>query len=62
MSLLPFAYAELEKHFNLLKALNYKLLPSIYFSDEPDIDIEAYSGIYLFPCKIFLERLRSNEL
>lgn len=43
----PFTFIELKQKFNLLRALNNGLIPSIYFSDEPDEDLEAYTGTYL---------------
>lgn len=43
----PFVFCELKKHFDLLKALNYGLLPSVYFSDSPEEDLKAYAGDYL---------------
>ncbi|MCG2711699.1 MAG: ATP-binding protein [Candidatus Omnitrophica bacterium] len=46
-SLHPFIFTELKKKFNLLKALNYGLIPSIYFSDSPEEDLKGYSGSYL---------------
>lgn len=33
--------------FDLLKALNRGLLPSIYFSDDPQADLRTYGGTYL---------------
>lgn len=43
----PFSYSELKGRFDLLRALNHGLLPSIYFSDEPDVDLQTYAGTYL---------------
>lgn len=43
----PFAHAELKKDFHLIKALDIGLIPSIYFSDAPREDLEAYAGNYL---------------
>ena len=43
----PFSFCELKERFNLLHAINYGLLPPIYFSDEPEEDLKAYAGIYL---------------
>ncbi len=43
----PFNYRELGEHFDLLKALNYGLIPSIYFSDSPEEDLESYVSNYL---------------
>ncbi len=46
-SLHPFTYKELGVYFNLIKALDIGLLPSIYLSESPYEDLEAYTGIYL---------------
>lgn len=46
-SLHPLIFSELDKYFELNKALNIGLLPSIYFSDAPDEDLESYIGTYL---------------
>ncbi len=35
------------KRFKLDKALNAGLIPSIYFSDDPIADLQAYTGTYL---------------
>lgn len=43
----PFIFKELEEDFNLTKALDTGLIPSIYFSDAPFEDLEAYAGNYL---------------
>ena len=43
----PFVRAELGDHFRLERALEFGLLPSIYFSDAPEEDLAAYSGDYL---------------
>ncbi|MYG40104.1 MAG: ATP-binding protein [Nitrospira sp. SB0677_bin_15] len=43
----PFVRAELGEHFRLERALEFGLLPSIYFSDAPEEDLAAYSGDYL---------------
>jgi predicted AAA+ superfamily ATPase len=43
----PFTWKELGKQFSLPKALDAGLLPSIYFSDDPRRDLEAYIGQYL---------------
>ncbi|MBF0385911.1 MAG: ATP-binding protein [Candidatus Omnitrophica bacterium] len=45
--LFPFSYRELGHQFDLTRALNYGLLPSIYLSDSPEEDLESYSGAYL---------------
>lgn len=43
----PFTTRELGEHFNLKRALNFGLIPSIYFSSNPNADLEAYTGNYL---------------
>ena len=43
----PFIQAELKENFDLLKALDVGLIPSIYFSDSPFEDLESYCGHYL---------------
>jgi predicted AAA+ superfamily ATPase len=43
----PFTYMELGDKFNLKHAVERGLLPSIYFSDDPRADLEAYAGSYL---------------
>lgn len=44
----PFIFKELGvKYFDLRKALNRGLIPSIYFSDDPRADLRAYVGSYL---------------
>lgn len=43
----PFVFAELKERFNLLKALNNGLIPSIYLSDSPEEDLKAYANDYL---------------
>ncbi len=43
----PFSFCELENNFDLLRAINHGLLPSIYLSDVPEKDLEAYAGTYL---------------
>jgi predicted AAA+ superfamily ATPase len=43
----PLTYKELNKHFDLFKAIDRGLIPSIYFSDEPRADLQAYAGSYL---------------
>ena len=44
----PLSYSELgSEKFDLLKALNRGLLPSIYFSEQPALDLKSYVGIYL---------------
>jgi predicted AAA+ superfamily ATPase len=46
-SLHPFVRAELGERFDLERALEWGLLPPIYFSDAPDEDLAAYAGDYL---------------
>jgi predicted AAA+ superfamily ATPase len=43
----PLTYRELGNQFNLFKAIERGLLPSIYLSDDPHADLEAYAGSYL---------------
>lgn len=43
----PLCYAELRNQYDLRRAAARGLLPSIYFSDDPQADLEAYSGAYL---------------
>ncbi|OGT21786.1 MAG: hypothetical protein A2V90_08005 [Gammaproteobacteria bacterium RBG_16_57_12] len=43
----PLTRRELGRSFDLHKAIERGLLPSIYFSDDPRADLEAYAGSYL---------------
>jgi uncharacterized protein len=43
----PFIYKELANNFDLHKALNTGLIPSIYLSDEPLLDLRCYICNYL---------------
>lgn len=43
----PFSFCELKKHFDLLRAINYGLLPSVYLSNSPEEDLQSYVGLYL---------------
>ena len=43
----PLTSRELGAHFDLPRAIERGLLPSIYFSDDPRADLEAYTGAYL---------------
>ena len=43
----PFTYQELGETFDLTRVVKRGLLPSIYFSDDPKADLEAYAGSYL---------------
>jgi predicted AAA+ superfamily ATPase len=40
-------YKELNKRFDLLRAIECGLIPSIYFSEDPRADLQAYAGSYL---------------
>jgi uncharacterized protein len=43
----PLTYHELGNRFDLNRAIGCGLIPSIYFSDEPEADLKAYAGSYL---------------
>ena len=43
----PFSASELQERFNLDRALNFGLLPSIFFSEEPEEDLADYVDEYL---------------
>jgi len=43
----PLTYRELGPRFDLAQAARRGLLPSIYLSDDPQADLEAYAGSYL---------------
>jgi predicted AAA+ superfamily ATPase len=43
----PLTYRELGDEFVLGLAMERGLLPSIYFSDDPQADLESYAGLYL---------------
>jgi uncharacterized protein len=43
----PLTSHELGDRFDLQRAVSRGLLPSIYFSDDPRADLEAYAGTYL---------------
>ncbi|MGH7812903.1 MAG: ATP-binding protein [Candidatus Binataceae bacterium] len=43
----PLTSHELGARFDLMRAIERGLLPSIYFSDDPRADLEAYAGTYL---------------
>jgi uncharacterized protein len=47
MRLHPLTSRELGDRFDLSHAASRGLLPSIYFSDDPRADLEAYAGLYL---------------
>jgi len=55
----PFVTAELGKLFDLNRALNAGLIPSIYFSNEPKKDLASYVGAYL-KTEIAAEALTRN--
>lgn len=43
----PLTYGELGNRFELGRAIERGLIPSIYFSDDPTADLQAYAGLYL---------------
>jgi predicted AAA+ superfamily ATPase len=43
----PLTAGELGDRFELRRAIERGLLPSIYFSDDPRADLQAYAGLYL---------------
>ena len=43
----PFLFRELGNQFKLATALNNGLIPSHYFSDDSDADLDSYIGVYL---------------
>lgn len=43
----PFNFQELGAHFDLLKVVNYGLLPSVYFEETPLENLKSYIGTYL---------------
>lgn len=43
----PLTRRELGEHFELERAIAVGTLPSIYFSDDPGADLQAYTGTYL---------------
>lgn len=43
----PLTSRELGSHFDLERAAARGLIPSIYFSEDPYADLEAYAGTYL---------------
>jgi uncharacterized protein len=43
----PLTYKELGERFDLERAVERGLLPSIYFSDDPRADLQSYAGAYL---------------
>jgi uncharacterized protein len=47
LKLHPFVSSELGSYFSLEKVVNRGLLPSVYFSDNPEADLESYIALYL---------------
>lgn len=43
----PFTFTELKEKFDLQRVVNFGLIPGIYFSDQPDIDLDAYISSYI---------------
>jgi len=43
----PLSWTELGEHFDLMKAIHRGMLPSIYFSDDAEADLQSYAGSYL---------------
>ncbi len=43
----PLTCREMGDHFDLARAIERGTLPSIYFSDDPRADLDAYAGTYL---------------
>lgn len=43
----PLTRSELGSHFDLARAIERGTIPSIYFSDDPAADLDAYAGTYL---------------
>jgi uncharacterized protein len=41
------SFCELQKNFDLLRAINYGTLPSIYLSQNPEEDLSSYVALYL---------------
>ncbi len=46
-NLYPLTFGELNDDFDLLRALNYGLLPAVYLSTHPQMDLKAYASTYL---------------
>ncbi|MBW2642457.1 MAG: ATP-binding protein [Deltaproteobacteria bacterium] len=55
----PLTYKELNGYFDLFLAIERGLIPSIYFSDDPRADLQAYAGAYLQQ-EILAERVTRN--
>lgn len=47
LSLHPFVSDELKEEFQIDRALLYGLIPGIYFSEDPELDLESYIAVYL---------------
>jgi predicted AAA+ superfamily ATPase len=47
LSLHPLTYRELGTYFDFARVVARGLLPSVYFSDDPRADLQAYTGAYL---------------
>lgn len=47
LRMFPFLYTELRDEFNLNEALQFGLLPYIYFSHEKEIELQNYINLYL---------------
>ena len=70
----PFSASELGDAFDLDRAINYGLLPGIWFSDEPDEDLAGYvtlyleqeimqeGGIHILPWREFIDRLWTESI
>ena len=43
----PLTFSELGDRYDLLRVVGRGLLPSIYFSNDPRSDLQAYKGLYL---------------
>lgn len=43
----PFVRKELGAHFDLNRALQTSLLPSIYFSEDPEAELDSYVALYI---------------
>ncbi len=43
----PFTYIELKDYFDIEKVVNYGLIPGIYFSEDPEKDLDAYLATYI---------------
>jgi uncharacterized protein len=43
----PLTFKELGKKFDIHKVIERGMVPSIYFSDDPEEDLKSYTGLYL---------------